>query len=374
MKKFCLLICLLTFFAIHAVFLNINTVVHAKAVTSDPVTVKIATFNIAAGRGIDGFYNLSRIANAIEKTEADIIGLQEVDVHWGDRSRKDHMIEKLANRLNMEYYFAPIYDLDPVNENEPRRQFGVAVLSKYPITAAVNREITRLSTQNPNPFPRLTPGFLEAEINVEGAELAFYVTHLDYRSDPTIREMQVGDMKEIMKKNTYSILVGDLNATPNALELKPLQETYTDVWRTSGNGQGYTYPTTKPDRRIDYILVSPRIKVNKATILESTASDHLPVIAKITLIPGNHSYNLKGMEWLVRQLYKQGGIHKLTLINRHLQVLSYYEQNNLTSKLVKHLYGLKELLNLQKESGEITEKAWEELQHDIDYFMKKYSE
>lgn len=346
----------------------------AEAVTSDPVTVKIATYNIAAGRGVDGFYNISRIANAIEKTGADIIGLQEVDVHWGDRSRKDHMIEKLANRLNMEYYFAPIYDLDPLNENEPRRQFGVAVLSKYPITAAVNREITRLSTQNPNPFPRLTPGFLEAEINVEDAELAFYVTHLDYRSDPTIREMQVEDMKEIMKKKTYSILVGDLNATPNALELKPLQKTYTDVWMTSGSGQGYTYPTTSPDRRIDYILTSPRIKVNKATTLESTASDHLPVVANITLIPGNHSYNLKGMEWLVYQLYEQGEIRKLTLINRHLQVLSYYEQNNLTGKLVKHLYGLKELLNLQKESGEITKKAWEELQRDIDYFMKKYRE
>ncbi|WP_077319242.1 FIMAH domain-containing protein [Virgibacillus proomii] len=73
-------------------------------------------------------------------------------------------------------------------------------------------------------------------------------------------------------------------------------------------------------------------------------------------------------------MYEQGEIRKLTLINRHLQVLSYYEQNNLTGKLVKHLYGLKELLNLQKESGEITKKAWEELQRDIDYFMKKYRE
>lgn len=343
----------------------------------EKTTVKVATFNVAAGRGTDGAYNLERIATAIENTEADIIGLQEVDVHWGDRSNNDNMVALLAERLDMEYYFAPIYDFDPAGEGEPRRKFGVAVLSKYPITNAANREIARLSTQDPNPVPKPAPGFLEAQINVNGAEVAFYVTHLDYRADPIVREMQVADMEEIMAAHTYSILVGDMNARPDAPELQPLFQKYADAWEWSLEEDGYTYPAASPDRRIDFVFASPRIEVHSATKMSSQAADHLPVIAEVSLIEGSHSYNLEGTEWLVDHFIELGeiqGAETSTLLHNHLRALNYYKKQGKNEKLVKHLQGMTVLLDYEKEKGHISGKAWEELSSDIDYFTEKWNQ
>ncbi|MFD2629229.1 endonuclease/exonuclease/phosphatase family protein [Oceanobacillus kapialis] len=342
---------------------------------TEELNVKVATYNVAAGRGTDGTYNLERIATAIEETDADIIGLQEVDVHWGARSEHDNMIAQLAEQLDMYYYFAPIYDFEPANEGDPRRQFGVAVLSKYPIIAAANREIARLSTQDPNPVPKPAPGFLEAHINVEGADVAFYVTHLDYRGDPTVREMQVADMKEIMAENTYSILVGDMNARPNATELQPLLQKYADVWKWSDDDEGYTYPAVAPDRRIDYVLTSPRIEVHTATTMTTEAADHIPVIAEVSLLQGSSSYNLAGTAWLVDHYTEYGEIQEertSTILQQHLEVLAYYKKQGKDEKLVKHLQGMRVYLDHQKESGAISDKAWEELKRDVNYFIGKW--
>ncbi|HLS07939.1 endonuclease/exonuclease/phosphatase family protein [Lentibacillus sp.] len=112
-------------------------------------TIRMATYNMHTGIGTDGNYNLDRLANTIRESGADIIGLQEVDVHWSSRSQFENQIEILADTLNMDYSFAPIYNLDPPAAGELRRQYGVAVLSKHPILHAENHDIARLSTQDP---------------------------------------------------------------------------------------------------------------------------------------------------------------------------------------------------------------------------------
>ncbi|MEH7353288.1 endonuclease/exonuclease/phosphatase family protein [Neobacillus drentensis] len=251
------------------------------------VNVKIMTYNIQAGAGSDGKYDIKRTAETIRQSGADIIALQEVDVHWGARSLFENDIEILANELDMYYFFTPIYSLDPLTPGDPRREFGVAILSKYPILEANNREITRLSTQEANPVPKPAPGFLEALINVKGAKVWFYVTHLDYRADPTVRKMQVADMLNITGQHEYSILAGDMNAGPNAPELQPLFEKYNDAWALTNVGPGLTYPANNPSKRIDYILLSPQMEARTSEVIETLASDHRPVIAEITLKRGN---------------------------------------------------------------------------------------
>ena len=248
------------------------------------VKAKVMTYNIHAGIGLDGHYNLSRIADEIRASRADIIALQEVDVHWDSRSNYDDMINELAKELNMFYFFAPIYDFDPLLENEPRRQYGVGVLSKFPILKAKNHSITRLSTQDPNPLPALAPGFLEVLLNVKGAKLSFYVTHLDFRPDPTVRQMQVADMLQIISSSKNAkLLAGDMNASPNAPELSPLFSRFKDAWSTTNPEPGYTFPADNPINRIDYILTSPQINVKQTNVLSTLASDHLPVLADITI-------------------------------------------------------------------------------------------
>lgn len=251
------------------------------------VPLRVMTYNVHAGLDSANRYYLPGIAEVIRASGADIVGLQEVDVHWGARSNFVDEAAWLADALGMDYFFAPIYSLDPLQPGQPRREFGVAVFSRYPIVHAENREITRLSTQVPNPVPAPAPSFPAVTIDVEGAKVQFYTTHLDYRSDPTVRRMQVDDMLASMAGDrAQRILVGDLNATPDAPELARLWTAFADAWALAGDGPGYTYDALAPSKRIDYVLPAPGVRVDAVQVLDTTASDHRPVVADLTLLRG----------------------------------------------------------------------------------------
>jgi endonuclease/exonuclease/phosphatase family metal-dependent hydrolase len=245
-----------------------------------PVALRVATYNIHVGAGEDNVFDLARTAGAIRALNADVVGLQEVDVHWGDRSRFVDEAQDLAERLGMQAFFAPIYDFDPLTARAPRRQYGVAVLSRYPILEAENHEIIRLSTQVPNPVPAPAPGFAEVTVNVRGAHVHVYSTHLDYRADPTVRRMQVADTLDILAADSGpKVLVGDLNAEPGAPELAALWQDLRDTAPTGGK----TYPATNPVKRVDVISVSPDITVAGTQTVATTASDHRPVVTDLLL-------------------------------------------------------------------------------------------
>jgi endonuclease/exonuclease/phosphatase family metal-dependent hydrolase len=249
------------------------------------VDLRVATYNIQAGAGMDRAFDVGRQIEALRALDADIIGLQEVDVHWNARSEWRDLATGIAEGLGMRVFYAPIYDLDPLVEGEPRRQFGIAMLSRYPILHAENHWISRLSTQVPNPTPEPAPGFPEIVVNVRGAHVHVYGTHLDYRPDPTVREMQVADMLKIMSEDRgrRQILLGDLNARPDAPELAPLWEHVADAWRAGGSGPELTFPASAPDRRIDYVTVSRGVFVRSVRVPYTLASDHLPVVAELVV-------------------------------------------------------------------------------------------
>ncbi|MGW1427747.1 endonuclease/exonuclease/phosphatase family protein [Streptomyces sp. NPDC002431] len=250
------------------------------------VPLRVATYNIHAGAGMDNVFDLDRQAGALRALDADVIGLQEVDVRWGARSEWRDLAAELAGRLGMRASFAPIYDLDPVAPGEPRREFGVAVLSRYPIVSAENHDLTRLSTQDPSPVPAPAPGFGEVVVRVKGLPVHVYATHLDYRADPSVRIAQVADTRRIMAEDRASergpvrqVLLGDFNAAPGAPELAPLWQELTDV-----EPGGPTFPAENPVERIDYVAVSKdTVRARGAAVAESFASDHRPVVADLLL-------------------------------------------------------------------------------------------
>ncbi|MCX4788066.1 MULTISPECIES: endonuclease/exonuclease/phosphatase family protein [unclassified Streptomyces] len=250
------------------------------------VSLRVATYNIHAGAGMDNVFDLDRQTAELRSLDADVIGLQEVDVHWGTRSEWRDLAAELAERLHMQVSFAPIYSLDPDTPGAPRREFGVAVLSRYRIVSAENHEITRLSTQDPNPVPAPAPGFGEVVLRVKGLPVHVYVTHLDYRGDPSVRTAQVADTRRVMaedeapgRQKVRQILLGDFNAAPAAPELAPLWKELTDV-----EPGGPTYPAQDPVQRIDYVAVSKdSVRVRDAAVAETLASDHRPVVADLLL-------------------------------------------------------------------------------------------
>lgn len=242
--------------------------------------LRVMTYNIQSGHG-----NLEATATAIRAASADVVALQEVDVHWAERSGFADQAAFLGERLRMHVLFAPIYRLPADSAGQPPREFGVALLSRFPIVTWRNDTLTRLSTQVPNPVPAPAPGLLEATLDVQGTRVRVWNTHLDYRGDPRVRRQQVSEMvADIGAADVPTIVFGDLNATPTAPELAPLFARLHDAW-SPAFGSGFTYPADSASKRIDYVLVSSRFAVRAATVPDIQASDHRPVIVDLSLLP-----------------------------------------------------------------------------------------
>ncbi len=236
------------------------------------------SYNIAAGNG-----KLDAIVAAIRAESPEVVALQEVDVHWSTRSNFADQASVLAEQLGMHVRFAPIYRFPNADSSAPPREYGLALLSAHPITAFTNHSLTRISTQVQPSVTMLLPGFLDASINVRGTTIRILNTHLDYRPDPAMRALEVAETLDIVgdvKRPT--LLLGDLNAPPDAPELAPLLSVFRDAWQ-SDTDLGHSYPASAPVKRIDYVLISPHVRVVRAFVPATTASDHRPVIADLLI-------------------------------------------------------------------------------------------
>ena len=242
------------------------------------VSLRVMTYNIAAGGG-----DLARIERTIRGANPDVVALQEVDVHWSARSNFVDQATMLATALGMDARFAPIYRLPNAEGTKPMREYGLAVLSRLPIVASRNHAITRLSTQEADARPAPAPGFLDATIDVRGTRVRVFNTHLDYRADPATRIAQVAEMLAIIGDAGPAVLLGDLNATPEAPELQPLFQRLRDLWPAAA-GPGFSYPATAPTKRIDYVLGSWGVSAQAMRVVESPASDHRAVVADLMIV------------------------------------------------------------------------------------------
>ena len=99
-----------------------------RAPAAGGVSLRVMSYNIRAGDG-----DLDRTVAAIRALNPDVAALQEVDVHWGERSGFADQAAALGARLGMAVRFAPIYRLPAAGAAGaagPPREFGVALLSR----------------------------------------------------------------------------------------------------------------------------------------------------------------------------------------------------------------------------------------------------
>lgn len=238
--------------------------------------LKVMTYNIHHGAGTDGVLNLERIALVIEKAGAEVVGLQEVDNHWSERSNWENQAAWFAKRLKMHYAYAANLDLPPLNPGEPRRQYGTAVLSKYPIKSFKNTFLPRYPAGEQR-------GLAVATIKVRGVDLRFANTHLTHNNNEERLEQSKKVVELLAGSKTATMLVGDLNARPTTPEITMLTEVWPDTWDAVGVGPGYTIPVENPTARIDYLLHSAKIRPTGAEVISTNASDHLPVTGSYVL-------------------------------------------------------------------------------------------
>lgn len=81
------------------------------------------------------------------------------------------------------------------------------------------------------------------------------------------------------------VILGDLNARPEAPEIVALTDDLVDAWAAAGTGPGYTFDASTPHARIDYVLSSDDVVTHMAAVVTTDASDHFPVVVDLAL-PG----------------------------------------------------------------------------------------
>jgi len=234
-------------------------------------TLRVMTYNIHVGVGMDKKLDLPRIAGVINAQHPDLVGLQEVDRGVTRTQRIDEIVE-LSKLTRMEYAFA-------FNLHYQGGQYGVGILSRFPIRATDHRLF-----QNTREAERR--GFIRAEVSVDGRVLNFVTTHLDYQyEDGRLFEAQqlLRALKDVQGP---LVIVGDFNDIPAGRAYQLMRYQFGDAWIESrSTDEGFSYPTDKPAKRIDYIFfrATDRVRTKRAWIVDTQASDHVPVVADLEI-------------------------------------------------------------------------------------------
>ncbi len=210
------------------------------------------------------------MARAILDLGADIVGLNEMYSDGEKGAIYPNQTKKLAELCGIKnYYFARATCLPPAGP------YGNGFISKMPIIKAETIII-------PDPSPRGYDGYYETrcvlKATLEGG-ITVLVCHFGLNPDE-----QENAVKTILEnlEDEKCILMGDFNVTPDNPVLLPIREKMKDT--SIGYCEGVpTFPSDKPEIKIDYIFVSPDIEVVSAEIPEIIASDHRVHTAEIKL-------------------------------------------------------------------------------------------
>jgi endonuclease/exonuclease/phosphatase family metal-dependent hydrolase len=234
-------------------------------------TIRVMTYNIHVGVGLDKKLDLQRIADVINRERPDLVGLQEVDRGVKRTEGKDEIVE-LARMTRMDYGFA--HNLDYQGG-----QYGVAILSRSLI-----RAIDHQMYENKREAERR--GLLRVEVEAGDRMITFVTTHLDFQyADGRLFETQQL-LRLLAAIKGPLIVTGDFNDEPAGAAHKFMLTQFDDAWTASrAAGEGWTYPADKPLKRIDYIFYRPRdmVRVKKIRVIDTLASDHVPVIAELEI-------------------------------------------------------------------------------------------
>jgi endonuclease/exonuclease/phosphatase family metal-dependent hydrolase len=228
-------------------------------------SLRIMTYNIRHGRGMDGKVDLERIAAVIARERPDVVALQEVDRECL-RSGGVDMAARLGELLGMDSRFAGFM---PFQEGA----YGMAVLSRLPIHQ------TRVHALPAGQEPRVA-----LEVEVELARDIGVLSVVGIHHDWTREAFRIAQMKAVLDsvqdRSHPVLLAGDFNAPRTAPTMQMLER---ESWTIAGIGDAGTYPSGEPKEEIDFIVWRGNgLKVSHRVVDETQASDHRPVVVEFS--------------------------------------------------------------------------------------------
>jgi endonuclease/exonuclease/phosphatase family metal-dependent hydrolase len=236
-----------------------------------PPRVRVLTYNIHHGEGMDGRVDLPRLAAIMNDAAADLIALQEVD-RGTTRSGGVDQLAELERLTGLTGVFGKAMTYQGGD-------YGVAVLSR----TQVRRPTSRRLPGSPDREPRVA---LTVDVGLAGDETRaqFTTTHLDQGRDLMDQVAQASYLAGGWPGggSEARILAGDMNTRPDTLTMQILARRWTDTFvdpPPDVNG--------RPRRKIDYVMVSPpgAWRTVEARYIDAPiASDHQPVLVTLEWI------------------------------------------------------------------------------------------
>lgn len=205
--------------------------------------------------------NLDRIAQML--SDYDIVGLQEVDA-GSLRSGFINQTEYIAHSARFPFWY-----------HQTNRRIGKIAqhsngfLSKFRPTEIDDHKL-----------PGTIPGRGALFVRFGGRTDSLVVVILHLALGRRARMRQLGYVSEVASDFRHVVIMGDMNCRSDSPEIQALLKS-TDLREPAHDL--YTWPSWRPERNIDHILVSESLRVGRTQVLNHTFSDHLPIAMEVVL-------------------------------------------------------------------------------------------
>ena len=207
------------------------------------------------------FTNLDRIATML--SNYDLVGIQEADA-GSVRSGFVNLTQYLANNAGFPYW-----------DDQTNRRIGrlahhsMGVLSRYRPTGITEHKL-----------PGRIPGRGAMAVRFGDGEESLVVLIVHLALSQRARLNQFAYLSELVNRYRHVVMMGDLNCRSHSKEIDMLMNRTLMTEPLHGMN---TFPSWRPERNIDHILVTPTVQVENAHVLDYPISDHLPVAMEVIL-------------------------------------------------------------------------------------------
>jgi endonuclease/exonuclease/phosphatase family metal-dependent hydrolase len=246
-------------------------------IAPDTGVLRVLSCNILAGASVKRYHeyftrswgavlpgkyklgNLDSLARSI--AEFDVIGLQEADAG-----------SIRSGFLNQTRYLAETSGL-PYWSHQPNRKLSNV---SHTANGLISRNAPSEVLDYPLPGRLGGRGVLLARYGGGDDTLTVAVAHLSLGTQSRAR--QIDFIAELLQGHRHVVLMGDFNCPPDSPELRSL---FARTALAPPMNPAPTFPSWRPQRAIDHILVSSGIEVERMWTLPAAFSDHLPLAAEI---------------------------------------------------------------------------------------------
>ena len=223
--------------------------------------IRVLTWNVHGGLGLDGVRDFSRIVDYIAAIDADIVALQEVDGR--NRAGRSQPMDIIRDRLGHEGITASTI-------TAPDGDYGHLLLCRWPLVEAVTHDLSMSAFE-----PRCA---VSATAKTPAGDLRVVATHLGLRVGE--RSRQIRALCAALGNDRPTVLMGDFNGWVRYWSAQVLlEQEFAEFTKLR------TYPARVPLLALDRIFCRPAGMLVSAKVFKSEPlfSDHLPLGATLQL-------------------------------------------------------------------------------------------